>query len=105
SVTRQSGFLMRLSTPSAMSESSSLKPWKVRIAMCMGGPLAEVCRCILPDRRDEWICVAENLLLRPLGPGQKVHFAFSHQRCFPEWRLLTHCCRLYKRCLDGSFQV
>ena len=33
--TRQSGFLTRLRMPSAMSESSSLKPSKVRIAMCM----------------------------------------------------------------------
>ena len=34
-VTRQLAFLMRLSTPSATSESSSLKPWKVRMAMCI----------------------------------------------------------------------
>ncbi len=35
SVTRQSGFLIRLSTPSATRESSSLKPWKVSMAMCI----------------------------------------------------------------------
>jgi hypothetical protein len=34
--TRQPGVLMRLRMPSAMSESSSLKPSKVRMAMCMG---------------------------------------------------------------------
>jgi hypothetical protein len=39
-LTRQPGFLMRLSTPSAISESSSLKPSKVRIAMCIGLPFS-----------------------------------------------------------------
>ena len=34
-VTRQSGFLIRLRTPKAISESSSLNPWKVRMAICM----------------------------------------------------------------------
>jgi hypothetical protein len=35
SVTRQPDFLTLLKTLSATSESSSLNPWKVRIAMCM----------------------------------------------------------------------
>ena len=35
SVTRQSGRLTRLRIPSAISESSSLKPWNVRTAMCI----------------------------------------------------------------------
>src|SRR3990167_1816764 len=39
--TRQPGFLTRLRMPRAMSESSSLKPSKVRMAMCMG--MAAVC--------------------------------------------------------------
>ena len=34
-VTRQLGFLIRFKTPSAMKESSSLNPWKVRMAMCI----------------------------------------------------------------------
>jgi len=34
--TRQSGFFTRLRMPKAISESSSLKPSKVRIARCTG---------------------------------------------------------------------
>ena len=40
SVTRQFGLWMRFNTPRAISESSSLKPWKVSIAMCIAVPLS-----------------------------------------------------------------
>ena len=65
-VTRQPGFLMRLRTPKATNESSSLKPWKVRMAMCMAAIVIE------PDRGDGrpqtliWLCLSTAGEFNPL---------------------------------------